>query len=239
MMRLFDPLIQKAQGLLEGRRYHELPPGTTWSVSASKAFIFPEDSAVELGGEKPSAYFVAYSDSPSFEKEDKTFLLGADLPALKGEVPFAHLVLIHLKPLEEANDQELYRILRNIEYARYHVFPEGFSLRVNTNELKEGGRLSKQAAEKGFSFADLGARFAELYHQDPHVDGVRQFFISDPSFPYEELRKLSSLSEGITLTLDHILKNLKMDCQTCSYKSICDTVEGMKELHQKEREKHE
>jgi hypothetical protein len=238
-MKLYDPLIQETLGLLQGQKLVALPLVSAWPALTSKPFIFPEEAAVELGGEEPSAYFIAYTSDSRFVKTDEAFLLGADLPDLTGNVPYAHLALILLDEEKELKDQELYRLLRAIEYARYHVFPEGFSLRVNTNELKEGGRLSKKAAEKGFSFRDLAVQFARAYHQDPHVRAVRQIFVTDPSFAYAKLRQLAGLDEGITLTLDHILKNLKMDCQTCSYKSICDTVEGMKELHQKERENSE
>jgi hypothetical protein len=236
-MRLYDPLLEQTHLLFKDKPLTRLSLLSQWPTLKSKPFIFPEDSALELGGDEASSYLIAYTSDKALVKEESAFLLGKDIPDLQGISPYAHLVFVLLDEEKEAKDQQLYRLLRNIEYARYHVFPEGFSLRVNTNELKEGGRLDKKAAEKGFSFGDLATCFSKAYHQDSHVLSLEQIFITDPAFPYAELRKLSTLSEGITVTLDHILKNLKMDCQTCSYKSICDTVEGMKELHQSEREK--
>lgn len=73
--------------------------------------------------------------------------------------------------------------------------------------------------------------FLSQFKKEQHVRYVRQIFITDPSFPYNKLLKLSQESEGITVALDHIMKKLKMDCRTCSFKDICDEIEGMRELH--------
>ena len=42
--------------------------------------------------------------------------------------------------------------------------------------------------------------------------------------------------DKITLTLNHIMDGLATDCSVCSFKQVCDEVEGMKELHFKKGE---
>jgi hypothetical protein len=236
-MRLYDPLIQKVLTLVQGGASKELPLVSSWKEAKSKTFIFPEDSAVELGGDEPSSYLIAYTSSSLLVPQDSLTLVGADIPAIPAHSPFARIALVLLEDEKsEVSEQESYRILRDIEYRRYQVNPEGYVVRVNTNEIKEGGRLAKSALKAGFSFQDLGVLFLKQYHQDPHVKAVRQIFITDPAFPFAQLKELASLNEGITVTLDHILKTLKMDCRSCSFKSICDTVEGMREVHLSEQE---
>lgn len=74
----------------------------------------------------------------------------------------------------------------------------------------------------------------DAYKQDENVKAVKQIFITDPSFDFDTFAGVAKLNEGITVTLDHILKNLKMDCNVCSFKEICDTIEGMRDVHKRE-----
>ena len=104
-------------------------------------------------------------------------------------------------------------------------------LRRNTNSLKEGARVSKKAIENGISFKDIGMAFLNSYKKEKSLRYVKQIFATDPSFDFSSLLELQKEVEAITIAFDHILKNLKMDCKTCSFKEICDTVEGMKDLH--------
>ena len=59
-------------------------------------------------------------------------------------------------------------------------------------------------------------------------------YFTDPTFDFATFAQVAKFNEGITVTLDHILKNLKMDCATCSFKDICDTIEGMRDIHKRE-----
>ena len=160
-------------------------------------------------------------------------LISFSLPLKSKETPFAHLSFFLIDE-EREKDQDIYRLFRNLEYSRYKVAPMGYMLRINTNSLKEGGRVSKEAVEKGISIKDIGMSFLEEYKKEKRLRYVKQIFITDPSFDYKKLLAFEKEAEGITVTFDHILKTLKMDCRTCSFKEICDTVEGMREMHQKE-----
>lgn len=73
--------------------------------------------------------------------------------------------------------------------------------------------------------------FIKSYRKNPNVEAVKLIFITDPKFPYQDLEVQAKRAEQITRAIDHILKNLAMDCNVCSLKQICDEVEGMKELH--------
>lgn len=43
--------------------------------------------------------------------------------------------------------------------------------------------------------------------------------------------------DDITITLNKVLSGMNFDCATCNLKAICDEVEGLRELHFKNRKK--
>ena len=73
----------------------------------------------------------------------------------------------------------------------------------------------------------MGSFFIEEYKKQPQVEAVKLLFVTERDFPYEELESVMKKSESITTALDHIMKDIKMDCQTCSLKAVCDEVEAM------------
>lgn len=233
-MKIYDSLIREVNSLLEGKKLVSLPLSDSYPEEEGKAFIFANDTAVELGGNSSlSSYLMSYTANEDIVSKDEIFLLGKPLNELGGDVPFAHICFVLLQE-EDKKDQDVYRMLRDIEYSRYKVNPKGYMVRINTNYLKEGGRVSKQAIKDEMSFTDIGSSFLRQFKKMPSVKAVKQIFVTDPSFDYKRLNDIEKEMEGVTLALDHILKTLKMDCRACSFKDICDTVEGMRELHKKE-----
>lgn len=236
-MKLYDSTIQKSLELA-GSELKSLPVSSSWKNLDEKVFLFPDDGAIELGATgKDSGYLIAYTTDEKLVEKDEILLRGKDIKDLSGDVPFARIAIILLDEDSEQSfgkEQKVYRVLRDIEYKRYKVNPDGYMIRVNTNLLREGGRVSKSAKANSLSFSDVGTILKGAYKQDKNVKAVKQIFITDPSFDFAAFSQVAKLNEGITVTLDHILKNLKMDCATCSFKDICDTIEGMRDVHKRE-----
>lgn len=233
-MKLYDSTIKKTLELA-GSQLTPLSQTSLWKNLDEKVFIFPADSAVELGAsDKDSSYLIAYTTDENLVNKDEILLRGKDIKDLKGDEPFARIAILLIDDSKHQDEQKIYRFLRDIEYKRYKVNPDGYMIRVNTNQLREGARVSKAAVKKGISFADVGKILQDAYKQDENVKAVKQIFITDPNFDFETFAGVAKLNEGITVTLDHILKNLKMDCNTCSFKDICDTIEGMRDIHKRE-----
>ena len=44
---------------------------------------------------------------------------------------------------------------------------------------------------------------------------------------YKKLEDIMERSEQITTALDHLMKDVKMDCHTCSLKDVCEEVEEL------------
>jgi hypothetical protein len=92
-------------------------------------------------------------------------------------------------------------------------------------------RVGKEALSEGLDFAKVGKLFLDKYHENPHIQAVKLIFVTLPEFDYKSLGTLATHCESITGTIDHIFKNVMMDCKSCSLQQVCDEVEGLRELH--------
>ena len=55
--------------------------------------------------------------------------------------------------------------------------------------------------------------------------------MGDTILQVDDIQKFYGNKGNLTKAIDHIFKNVIMDCQACSLQEICDEVEGMRELH--------
>ena len=232
-MELYNSLIKESNSLLEkgSPRVWEYKPGDAWKDIGSSELVLQKDAAYELGAMgKGSANYVLFTSSPELVDKDQILLYGADLGEIKGEVDFARIVLLRVG-LIDGDDEAVYRTLKDIEFAKYHVYPEGYMVRMSPESYREQVRVSKQALKKGISFKNIGANYITAYKKDPNVLNATVIFVTAPGYDYGAMKKLAKKANDVTGTLTHILEGLPTDCSVCALKDICDEVEGMKELH--------
>ena len=232
-MELYNSLIKESNSLLEkgSPRVWEYRPGDAWKDIGSSELVLQKDAAYELGAMgKGSANYVLFTSSPELVDKDQILLYGADLGEIKGEVDFARIVLLRVG-LIDGDDEAVYRTLKDIEFAKYHVYPEGYMVRMSPESYREQVRVSKQALKKSISFKNIGANYITAYKKDPNVLNATVIFVTAPGFDYGAMKKLAKKANDVTGTLTHILEGLPTDCSVCALKDICDEVEGMKELH--------
>lgn len=232
-MELYNSLIKESNSLLEkgSPRVWEYRPGDAWKDIGSSELVLQKDAAFELGAMgKGSANYVLFTSSPELVDKDQILLYGSDLSEIKGEVDFARIVLLRVG-LIDGDDEAVYRTLKDIEFAKYHVYPEGYMVRMSPESYREQVRVSKQALKKGISFKNIGANYITAYKKDPNVLNATVIFVTAPGYDYGAMKKLAKKANDVTGTLTHILEGLPTDCSVCALKDICDEVEGMKELH--------
>ena len=232
-MELYNSLIKESNSLLEkgSPRVWEYRPGDAWKDIGSSELVLQKDAAFELGAMgKGSANYVLFTSSPELVDKDQILLYGSDLSEIKGEVDFARIVLLRVG-LIDGDDEAVYRTLKDIEFAKYHVYPEGYMVRMSPESYREQVRVSKQALKKGISFKNIGANYITAYNKDPNVLNATVIFVTAPGYDYGAMKKLAKKANDVTGTLTHILEGLPTDCSVCALKDICDEVEGMKELH--------
>jgi CO dehydrogenase/acetyl-CoA synthase beta subunit len=232
-MELYNNLINETTALLSGAtpKIWSYNPSEAWHDHGSSELVLQSDAAFELGATGlGSANYICPTTSSELVGKDEVLLYGPDIGELRGNAPFARIVLARVGVME-GDDEEIYRALKDIEFCKYHVYPDGYMVRMSPESYREQVRVSKQAVRGGISFHSVGANYIKQYKENPDVLNVRVIFITDPSVDYEALKKNAKLADGITSTLTHILEGLPTDCSVCQLKDVCDEVEGMKELH--------
>lgn len=235
-MKLYDDVITRWGTLVEGRpnRSLKVSDELAWNDAGKSNMVLRSDMAYELGGSvtsMPALGATAVTDSKEIVPEDEIILVGPDLKDISADVPYARIAIARVNEQEMGEGNKLYNAIRKIEYVRYHVSPEGFMMRVSSIRERESVRVSKDAISRGMDFEKVGNLMIKEYHENPNIEAVKVIFITDSEFPFNELEEDIKLSEKITKTIDHMFKNVIMDCGACSLQEVCDEVEGMKELH--------
>ncbi len=232
-MELYNPLIKDSKALFEGSspKVWDYSAGDCWKDLGANELVLQKDAAYELGAQgKGSANYVLFTSSAELVDKDQVLLYGPDLRDIKGEVDFARIVLLRVGVLDD-DDENVYRTLKDIEFAKYHVYPEGYMVRMSPESYREQVRVSKTALRQGMSFRSIGASYIKEYKKNPNVLSATVIFATAPGLDYAAMQKLAKKANDVTGTLTHILEGLPTDCSVCALKDICDEVEGMKELH--------
>jgi CO dehydrogenase/acetyl-CoA synthase beta subunit len=243
-MELYNSLFHDTAALLEKGQptSWKYEPANICRELANSELVLQKDAAYELGASgKGSANYVLFTSSSELVSEDKVLLYGPDLKDIKGDCDFARIVLLRVGVLDD-DEEQVYRILKDIEFAKYHVYPEGYMVRMSPESYREQVRVSKQALRSGISFQAIGNSYIQAYKKDPNVLNATVIFVTAPGFDYKTMKENARKAHDITNTLTHILEGISTDCSVCALKDICDEVEGMKELHfgvgDKGRSKH-
>lgn len=234
MMKLYDEVIGDLSELLKNSPCRALPihSRNRWKDVGGDRLIFRGDMAYELGGGGlPALGCTMPTMETSLVQEDSILLYGSDLGDIRKDTPYARIAAVRVRQDSMGEGNALYNAVCRLEYTKYHLFPEGYMMRISAAGEREMVRIGRQALRKGLGFAQVGNLFLEAYHRHPEVEAVKLLFITGPDFPYQRLEALVKKAEQITKAVDHITKNLTMDCGTCSLKQICDEVEDLKKLH--------
>ena len=153
-MNLYDSLIRECFDLMGNFAVRPLPladGSPLWKTEEEQRLIFQKDMAFELGGsDLPAVSALAYTSRPA--EHDRLLLCGPDLPDLTSDSPYARLTVLHI---DDGNwqDDQVYRVLRQMEYTRYHVYPQGFMMRISTSAGREPVRVSSNALQEGLDCA--------------------------------------------------------------------------------------
>lgn len=229
-MRLYDGCISPLCEILAGYPHETYTPGgcADWPDEGKNQIIFQSDMAYELGGNNLAAVNgIAFTDSEDAVPGDEVSVYGPDLRELKADSAYARITLVRVKSTKDMDSNELYQMIRRIDYSRYHISPKGYMMRISAVHQREAVRVGKEALEEGLSFEKVGKLFIDAYHKHPEVEAVKIIFVTLPDFPYEEAGGLLQKCEAITKTLDHLAKKVQMDCHACALKDVCEEVEAL------------
>ena len=232
-MDLYNSFIQDTEAMLGAPRakwaYAER---NAWKDTGESELVLMRDAAFELGGSgKGAVNFTCVTSDPNLIDTDEVLLYGSDLKEIKGDVPFARIVVLGVDGIS-GEEQDAYNAIRNMEFVKYHVFPDGYMMRVSPESSREQIRVSKKAIKKGISFYKVGCDFIKQYKKNPNITNVRVIFITK-NVDFKTLHDTAKKIDDVTKTMNTILEGMPedLDCASCSFKPVYDEVEGLKELH--------
>ena len=221
-MELYNNLIKETKVLLDGSAptVWSYRPGDEWKDIGNSELVLQKDAAYELGAAgRGSANYVLFTSSPELVDKDQVLLYGPDLKDIHGDCDFARIVLLRVGMLE-GDDEKVYRTLKDIEFAKYHVNLEGYMIRMSPESYREQVRVSKQVLRKGISFRNVGSSYIKAYKQDENVLNATVIFVTKPGLDYAAMKANAKKAADVTGTLTHILEGLPTDCSVCSLKGI-------------------
>lgn len=232
-MKLYDDVISRIYDITKIEKIRHLDiANVSWKETDKNSIILRNEMAFELGCDgNPSVGFTVVTDNEDLISEDEVCLIGPDLSDIKGDGAFARIAVVKTRKDTFGESEKLYSAIRNLEYTRYHFYPEGFMIRIFSGKQKESVRISKNAIDANISFAGVGKLLIDAFKRNPDVECVKIIYITDESFDYEALSQIAKDSEKVTRALDHISNNVAMDCSVCNLSEVCDEVEGLRELH--------
>ena len=232
-MKLYDEAIRGLFGSFDLGKARQLNiVNTDWQNVGDHNLILRADMAYELGGgEEFAVSATAVTCDDNLVPNDQIYLLGPDLADITEDISYARIAIVRVKEDSLGDGNALYNSIRKIEYVKYHINPEGYMTRISASSGREPVRVGKASLKAGLDFAKVGKMFIDAYHQNENVEAVKLIFITAKDVDYKALAEQSKHMEDITGTIDHILKNVVMDCGSCSLQKICDEVEGLRELH--------
>lgn len=235
-MTLFDDVIKNWNKKIETYELRNLDFASVsaWEDAGKNNMILRGDMAYELGGSIQSIFALGstvITADDSLVPQDEVILVGKDLPEIKKDTSYARLTAVLVDEEAMGEGDALFNAIRNLEYVRYQISPKGFMMRVSKSHKRESVRVSKESIKDGMSFAHIGKAFIDHLKKNPKVKAVKVYFITEKDFDYAELQKDVRQANSITETIDHVFKDVKMDCHSCNLKEVCDEVEGLRELH--------
>ncbi|WP_459129652.1 hypothetical protein [Guggenheimella bovis] len=231
-MKLFDTLIQEMLSFF-GKDEHTTHPYSekqSWKELGHSELVLSRDAAFELGGgDYPSVNCTYVTSNGEFVPADEIVVYGQPLERISSDTSFVRMAILLVDDTEQ-NEEESYNMIKQLDFIRYNVHPEGYMVRVSSESNQEKVRVSKAAKNANINFFEVGNSYINKYKENPKVKRVRLIFATG----YKDLSPLKKNVESVhevTKALTEILDGLIADCSKCSMKPVCDTVDGLREMH--------
>ena len=228
-MKIFDDDITRLRSYIEskrsqGRDVRSLASGkgidgirTSW-VEKRRPSSSREDTWLELGNPKHrSTAPVLVTESLDLVHDGAVTLIGPDIPEARGSLPFAQILLIASKQLQDED-------YRKINSFQYELELEGYMIKAMPSSLTIWSRVSKESAGQGFSFEVLGKAIIEGYKSPFEIPSIEIVFVTSSEEDVEELEDLRHKVTRIISAMNKMIEETSFDCSSCEYLDVCGDV---------------
>jgi CO dehydrogenase/acetyl-CoA synthase beta subunit len=234
MMMDFNSEIMAVRSYMEERQGSVLEvPGPELPVRYGRDIppfvVLNEDAAVELGSPLVgSTGMVLCTDDKGLVYDGRITLIGPDIPDMVGKsVPFGQVILVAGETLTDDDLPKIERV-RDIS-----SLLEGYMLRQAPKKI--WSRVSKEAVQKGFNLATLGAALMMNYREKLSVDAIEILFVTASREAVDDLSAIADKAHQHSLAVrkdvrqrSGLLNCEGVDCHTCPDKLSCDTIRDIR-----------
>lgn len=189
--------------------------------------VLKQDTWLELG--KPgtnSTAPVLVTESLDLVNDGAITLIGPDIPEAQGSLPFAQILLIASKELQD----EDYRKLNSFQY---ELELEGYMIKAIPSSLTIWSRVSKESAGEGFCFEILGRAIADRYRSTFNIGSIEIVFVTSSKEDVGELEDLHHKVTRIIRAMNKMIEEMSFDCSSCEYLDVCGDVRQLGALREK------
>ena len=189
--------------------------------------VLSEDTWLELGNPKTSSSApVLVTDSLDLVHDGAITLIGPDVPEAQGSLPFAQILLIASKELQD----EDYRKLNSFQY---ELELAGYMIKAVPSSLTIWSRISKESADEGFSFEILGRAIADRYQSTFNIPSIEIVFVTSSKEDVEELEGVHQKVTRIISAMNKMIEETSFDCSSCEYLEVCADVRQLGALRER------
>lgn len=246
IVKLYDSFIEELKELLPSDpEIYAYDENDIWQESQEFELILQKETAYELGERGcESVNYTLITTNQELVPSDQVTVYGPDLQELTGAASYARISLAVIRDKEEweHDSEKLYKVIGDIDFVKYHVFPKGYMLRCSARTHREQVRVSKESLKAGMTFSHIGNTIIKHMKENPNVLAVNEIFVTAESANYKDLIQSAAKAAAIRRSLSVLNKGMPTECGTCDIREICNDVEGLRELHfgqNKERKKQD
>jgi len=237
-MELFDSMFHEVRQCCEQLNFHGLSrtyilnDKRAWPRNDKNHVILADDTAIDLGHpQTESLAFMLWTESMDKVEDGRITIIGSDLPKIRDKkVPFGKITLLRCHGINEDNAYDTYA---ELDMVRYKLNIDDYMLRALPQNMREWSRVSKKGLDSGFSLQVLGSELIHDYKQLEYVDAAEIIFITSS---VEDIRRLKPIGEKTTRIIEamnKIFDGMDNDCNSCSFRDVCNEIDGLKLLHNK------
>jgi CO dehydrogenase/acetyl-CoA synthase beta subunit len=189
--------------------------------------VLNEDTWLELGNPNTSSTApVLVTETLDLVHDGAITLIGPDIPEARGSLPFAQILLIASKELQDED-------YRKINAFQYELELKGYMIKAVPSSLTIWSRVSKDTARQGFSFEILGHAIAESYKSAFNIPSMEILFVTSSKEDVEELEDLHRKVTRIISAMNKMMEEMSFDCSSCEYLDVCGDVRQLGALRDK------
>ena len=195
-------------------------------AGANPGIILRSDTFAELGNPaEGSSSLLMWTDNPSLISDGKITLIGPDIPESDGaSLPFGQVLILGGKEV----DSEIQERIEEYQHISDNL--EGYMVRTSSQSV--WGRVSKDAADKGFTLETLGkALMITMKSNVPEVEAMEVVFVTSGK---EDVKQLDEIAVQVSDIRKELIKEIwkargydldcDFDCESCMDQSTCDSI---------------